>query len=304
MSNLRQAEQKVVIEGILSEINLEKGTFIKNGKEVGRISGSIKVHVDTEINGEKKTLEIPVHMFASEKKNDGNPNPAYASIERVMTEYKSIAQVGIEAADRIRINRGEIQMNEFYGRDGREVSYPRIRATFVNQIPAGAPFTPQAKFEAMIFVALNEPEIGPNEEETGRQKIIGVLPQYGGKVDVVPFYGVSKGVIDAVSQYWEVGSTVKVIGRLDFSVSTETVIENVGFGEPIEKVRTTRVSDLIITGGSEEPIDEDFAFPVSEIDAALAERRARLQEQKERSAQTGGFAQKAAPKPNYKDLGF
>ena len=42
---LKQAENSVKIEGILSEIDLKTGSTVKNGKTVEYITGSIKVRV-------------------------------------------------------------------------------------------------------------------------------------------------------------------------------------------------------------------------------------------------------------------
>ena len=53
----------VKIEGILSEIDLKYGTFKKNGVDTKTVGGSIKVRVNTKINGVDTELEIPVHMF-------------------------------------------------------------------------------------------------------------------------------------------------------------------------------------------------------------------------------------------------
>jgi hypothetical protein len=43
---LRQAENKVRIEGILSEINIDYKSFVKDGKTVEAIGGNIKVHTE------------------------------------------------------------------------------------------------------------------------------------------------------------------------------------------------------------------------------------------------------------------
>ena len=125
---LKQAENSVKIEGILSEIDLKTGTSTKNGKTTEYIGGSIKIRVTQVLNGENVDLDIPVFMFSNKLKNDGNPNPAYASIERVMNEYVSIAAGGIDAADRVRITNANIRMNEYYGQGGQLNSYPRINA--------------------------------------------------------------------------------------------------------------------------------------------------------------------------------
>ena len=115
---LKQAENSVKIEGILSEIDLKYSTFMKNNVETHGVGGSIKVRVDTIVNGVQTQLEIPVHMFATKTTKNGGANPAYESIERVMNEYVSIAASDIDRADRVRITRGQIGMNEYYGQNG------------------------------------------------------------------------------------------------------------------------------------------------------------------------------------------
>jgi len=304
---LRQAENRAKIEGILAEIDIKPGSFMKNGQMVDSIGGSIIVKVTQKISGEEKELAIPVHMFASKLTNKGTPNPAYESIKKIADEYISIAasETGEDGADRIRITNANVRMNEYYSQDGRLVSFPRVNASFVQKI-AKSDCKPEATFTAEFVVGAKNDEIGMNGEPTGRYRIDAIVPQYGGKVDVVPMYAQSQGVISAVSQYWEVGDTVKANGRLDFSATTETIIEEVDFGEPIEKTRTINRSDLIITGGSQEPLEGDFAFDYSEIQSALADRKIRLEKQKDKDMSRA--ASRQTPPQNAKngfaDLGF
>lgn len=304
---LRQADNKVKIEGILAEVDIHPSTFQKNGVDVDAIGGKIMVNVTQPINGEEMKLTVPVHMFSSKLTNAGKPNPAYESIQRVANEFTSIAAAGgEEGADRIRINNASIKMNEYYSADGRLISFPRINASFVQKIAKASDCRPQATFEAEFMIVAKGEELDRNEEPTGRYRIQAALPQYGGKVDIVEFFGESQGVIDAISNYWEVGDTVKAAGRLNFSSSVETVYEAVDFGEPIEKIRTVNKSDLIITGGSQEPLDGDLAFDQGEIRTAIAERKARLEEQKDRDMSR--TKSKKAPVQNanngFADLGF
>lgn len=304
---LKQAENRVKIEGILSEIDINPGSFKKSdGREMESIGGSIIVKVTQKISGVEKELMIPVHMFASKLTNAGKPNPAYESIKRVANDFKSIASTGSEdAADRVRITNANIRMNEYYAADGHLVSFPRVNASFVTKI-AKADCKPEATFTAQFTVANATEEMDRNNEPTGRYQIKALLPQYGGKVDVVPLYAESEGVISAISTYWGVGDTVKANGRLDFSSKTEVTYEEVDFGEPVEKIRTVNKSDLIITGGSQEPLEGEFAFAKEDLDAALAERKARLEAQKDRDMSR--MSQKSAPSANTKngfaDLGF
>ena len=278
---MQQTKNIVKIEGILSEVDLKYGSFKKNGRDMKSIGGTIKVQVEQTINGETVTSEIPVHMFASALKNDGTDNPVFASIEKIKNDYVSLASAtSPEEADYVRITNGNISMNEYYPQGSeRLVSFPRVNASFVNKIKKDD-CKPQATFEINFVVAQKEAEVDREGNETGRYKIMGVIPQYGGKVDVVPFYAVSRGVIDAVSSYWNPSDTVAAIGKLNFSSKTETYSVEVDFGEPQEKTRTINVSDLIITGGSQTPVEGEFAYNTNEIQTALAERKARLEQLK------------------------
>jgi len=302
---LKQAENRCKIEGILSEIDLKPTSFMKNGKNMDAIGGSIIVKVVQKISGKEKELMIPVHMFASRITNKGTPNPAYESIKKVMDEYVSIAAAGNEEqADRIRITNANIRMNEYYAQDGRLVSFPRVNASFISKIRKDE-CKPEATFTAQFAVGKKDEELDRNGEPTGRYRIDALLPQYGGKVDVVPLYAESEGVISAISTYWEVGDTVKANGRLDFSSTTEVTYQEVDFGEPVEQVRTINKSDLIITGGSQEPLEGDFAYSKADLDDALAERKVRLEQLKEKSA--GGFHKSTPPQHSnngFSDLGF
>lgn len=304
---LQSKENRVKIEGILSEIDLKPGSFKKNGQEVNSIGGSIKIRVNQKLpSGEIQELEIPVHMFASELTNKGTTNPAYESIARVMNEYTSIAAAGIEAADRVRITSGSINMNEYYGQGGNLVSFPRINASFITKVKREE-FKPEATFSVVFMIGSKGFATDKDGVEIpDRYKIGAVLPQYGGKVDVIEFLATSQGVIDATSNYWNVGDTVKANGRLNFTSRTETTLTEVDFGEPKEETRTISVSELIITGGSSTPLEGEFAFDQDEVQAALKERQARLAEMKENNKNKGkaGKAPAAESANKFKDLGF
>lgn len=295
----------VKIEGILSEIDLKYGTIKKGDVETKSVGGSIKIRVNTKINGADTELEIPVHMFATQYTNAGASNPAYESIERVMTEFVSIAASDIDHADRVRITRGQIAMNEYYGQNGNLVSFPRISASFVSKIKKDE-CKPDASFTAIFMVGQRGFEVDREGVETNRYKIMGMIPQYGGKVDVVPFYAINPGVVDAVSNYWNEGETVKATGKLNFSQKTETYEVKVDFGESSEGTRTISVSELVITGGSSTPLEGDFAINYDDVKAALEERKSRLAALKDKSQNKGtaGKAPTQGSANKFSDLGF
>lgn len=302
---MRQAENKVFIEGILSEIDIVERTYTsKDGAQNNALAGQIKVRVEQKINGVDKILEIPVHVFVNEMTKKGTKNPAYESIDRVRREFISIASgAGVEGADRIRISGASIQMNEYWADENRLSSYPRINASFVQRVKRDE-FTPKAQFSTELVVSKMVNEVDKDGVETGRLKIEGILPQYGERVDVVPFIAENPNVVDAISQYWQPKDTVKVSGKLNFSSTVEIYTEEQGFGEPIEKKRTINVSELVITGGSQTPLDGDFAFNEEEIKSALAERKARLENRKAKELARSSSRTAPAQSGFASDIGF
>lgn len=307
----RQAENRVKIEGILSEIDLKYGSFNRNGEAVETIGGSIKVAVDQVINGEEIHLDIPVHMFSTKYTRAGKINPSYESIEAVMKEYKSIAATGDKStADKIRITSANIKMNEFVGQNNTIVSYPRINASFIAR--ATGEFKPQATFNIEFMVSKINRVVDNEGVEVDPAKLAVevIVPQYTAEgaaamnVDVVPLVATSNGVIDAIEQYWEAGQCFKASGRLNFTSRTETVKQEVDFGEAQESVRTINISEFIITGGSQAPLEGDFAWDVDEIKAGMAARKARLEDLKNGSK---SMAKKTPAQNGVKDkndLGF
>lgn len=308
---MRQAVNRVKIEGILAETDLKYGSFQKNGETVESIGGSIKVLVHQEINGVATALEVPVYMFSSKYTRTGKINPSYESIEKVMKEFVSIAAAGGEAqADRVRITNADIRMNEFAGQNGQIVSQPRIHASFVSR--AIGDFKPEATFSLEFMVSSIARAVDKEgvELDPAKLNVEVIVPQYTApgatapNVDLVPLVAVNTNVINAVESYWEAGSCYKASGRLNFSSRTEEVVEQVDFGEATTKVRTINVSEFIITGGSQSPLEGDFAFDMDEIKAGMAARKTRLDDVKSGKV----AANKKAPAPTTTkgklDLGF
>lgn len=307
----RQAENKVKIEGILSEIDLNYGSFTRDGAPVETIGGSIKVLVDQVINGEEVQLNIPVHMFATKLTRAGKINPSYESIETVMKEFKSIAATQDKsAADKIRITNASIKMNEFVGQNGTIVSYPRIQASFISR--ATGDFKPHATFSLEFMVSKMNRVVDSDGVEVDPAKLAVevIVPQYTSEtasamnVDVVPLVVTLPAAIDAIEQYWEAGKCFKASGRLNFTSRTETVKQEVDFGEAQESVRTINISEFVVTGGSQAPLEGDFAWDYEDIKVGMAARKARLEDLKNGSKSMAKKtpAQNGAKDKN--DLGF
>lgn len=297
---IRQAENIVRIEGILNEVDIKESSYVRNGKTIECISGRIYIKTTEVINGESKELIIPVEMFANKYKKDSTViNSAYSSIYAVMTEMVSAAAAveGVEP-DYVRVT-GTIKMNEYPSkRTGEIIAFPRITANFARKVKRDE-YKPEATFAIEFVVVGCDYELDKDGNETGRYFINAAVPQYGNVVDVIPFYAVSKNTIDAVSTYWAIGDTVSAIGKLNFSQTTtlEKKTVEVDFGEPQEReyTKTTNVSDLIITGGSQTPLDGTKAYATEDIQQGLAERKARLAEAKTKVLAGGETNPKAVP---------
>ena len=282
---LRQAENKVRIEGILSEVNLKYGSYVKDGRPVDTIGGDIKVLVNQQINGENVALIIPVYMFSPKLTNAGKPNPAYESIERVMKEYISIASGAGEAgADKIRITSGSIHMNEYYNQQGQLVSFPRVSTSFVQK--ATGEFRPEASWS--LEFAISSIDYVTDDEgvevEPKKLRIKVIVPQYGGKVDTMELFATNPRVIDAITNYWEPQKTYSAKGRLNFTSTTREIVQEYDFGEADTRIQTVSVSELIVTKGTQAPLEDDMAFALSDLAAALKEHKAGLERLKDKTA--------------------
>lgn len=296
---LKQAENNVKIEGILSEVNIREDV----GKETKKpyIMGEIKILVSQDINGETKDIEIPVNLFATKEKKAGGINPAYEAIKKIQTDYTSLAACGgdFSKASCVRIDRGELGENAFWGNDGKLVSFPRIRTSFTTRINA-SDCKQKADFKNTIVVAKISDEV-VKDEPTGRLIVKGIIPQYGEKVDIVDFIVASEEAINHIRTYWNEGDTVTVAGKVNFSSKTIIEEKTVGFGDPIREEKTFSVKELVITSGSASALEGDAAYNTEEISAALKERMAHLEELKEKKK---AATAPQAPQATSSDFGF
>lgn len=299
MSDLKQSWNKVEVEGVLVSKDISRRTYTAtDGRQKEAISGSITIRVEQTINGEKVVCDIPVSVFANKFTREGKENPSYTSIDKVLTEYVSLSAVDDPTrATKVRLNQATIQMNEFYGRDGKLISYPRIRASFIQSVTDNN-FTPKASFDMEIVVLNSKDEVNANGETTGRYFLQGATIQYGNALDVVPFYVTNEKAINYMKSYWNEGATVRVAGTLNFTSVVEKKVTEMAFGEDKVEEYTRSVSELIITGGSE-PYDEDKAYTVTDVQEGLKNRQARLTDLKEKNGK------RPTPKaPSFNDLGF
>lgn len=275
----KQAKNVTSIEGIVSEIKLREGVVASSGKEY--ISGEVIVEVEQEINGIKTVNMIPVSVFATKLKNDGGQNPAFKGLKEVETTYNSVAAVGRENADKVRITNGELIENAFYNANDELISSARVRNTFFKRVTGE--YNPHATFINKIFIMGIKDETDREGIETGRLAVKGAVVQYGAKVDVIDFIVEDKKAVEYIRSKYQKNQTVQVSGKLRYISTTETKEIEQGFGDPIVETITKTKRELIITSGSADAMDEDEAYALQDIVKCMEERTARLEKAAEAS---------------------
>ena len=229
---------------------------------------------------------ITFTVYSKEKKNDKTDNKTYAGLVTVMNEFQSVAEVGDENADYIRVNG---QLNPYRGQNGNEIV--GYRGSFFNRIRNIENLETDASFEVEMFIQSIVPEMGKDADgemsETGRLKITGWVPTYNGiePVDLI----VPEDLADACENTYEPGQTVEFYGDI-INNSIEEIIEKpVAFGKPKKEVRRTYINELIVTGGSEpydgdEETDKDHVpYDRGAIEGAIAERNTAIEEAKNKA---------------------
>lgn len=289
-----QAKNVVTIEGIVSEIKLREGTAGATKKEY--IGGEIVVELEQEVSGVRTSVLVPVSVFANKLKNDGNPNPAFKGLKEIEATYNSIAVVGRDKADKVRIDKGEITENVFYGQNSELVTFPRIRNTFFKKVTGD--YNPHADFIAKIVIANIKDEIDKEGIETGRLVIKGLIVQYGGKIDVVDFVVEKKEAVAFIRDNYKKNDTVQVSGKVRFTSITETKETPQGFGDPIIETVTRNKRELVITSGSDGAMDEDESYDLSEIAKGLTARTEKLAADAEKTKTSASTSSSSA------NLGF
>ena len=231
-TNLRQADAKVTVVGIVSDKKLEMKT--ENG--VRTIEGTITIKTaDTNF--------VQMRVRCADKKKDGADNKAFAGVMTVMNEYQSIADVGEDEADRVRTS-GQINLFRSNNNGNEIVSYT---SNFFNRIKNTQNVEPKAEFEVEMFIKTLVPEMDKEGVETGRYKIIGWIPTFNGIEPLELIVPIE--LADQVSNIYEPNQTARFYGDIIQNITFETIDKPVAFGVKKE-TKTSFVNELVVTGGS------------------------------------------------------
>ena len=286
-----QALNQINIVGKLLDVTFRNGT-LSDGRAYE--SANMTIRVTQTYGGQEEVSEIPVSMFASKYTLANKLNPGYDQIQ-ALKEMKTAQNVGIDAADTVRISRANIRENNFVGRNGILVNGWQINTSFIGKGSAQE----AATFNMDIFIMDMRPEEDREGEPTGRLIIKGGIVQYNGALDVLTFIVEQPEAVEYIERNWNPNDTVNIRGRVRVAVSEEKVSgADSSWGEDIPETATRTVRELIITKGSDSPKDEEFAYDPVEIKKAFNARKAKL-EQMQLDATNKPAAKPATSKYNW-----
>lgn len=227
------------VSGILVGKQVKMGTG-KNGEYV-----SVELTLRTDDNSEHK-----VKMFSNKLTKDGNVSKLYESTMTVANDYKSADVVGLENADKVNINQGEVSVNRYISRTGDLVEQAQISTKFCNRHENGD-FNPRAEFSVVGVVD----SVAQKTDEDGEIELLKVklnVPRgFSSQIEQIEVVIREKTAFDYILESFQKWEVVKVGGQIVNKVETkQEKTETVGFGfMPELKTSTVRVRELLVTGG-------------------------------------------------------
>lgn len=269
---MTQANNKINVVGKLLDAVINEGK-LEDGRKYKR--ANITIRVTQTYGGREEVSEIPISMFAAQYTQQNKPNPGYTQIAN-LAEMKTAQTVGIDNADTVRISGANLRENNFISRNSGQLIHGwQINTSFIN-LGATADV---ASFIIDIYILDMKPETDRDGEETGRLIIKGAIVQYQGKVDVVEFIVENQDTVDYIERNWNIDDTVEVRGRIRVTaIEDKPKATESSWGEDVPEATTRTVRELIITKGSDEAYEEDFAYDKTDIRKALNVRKALIEQ--------------------------
>lgn len=287
-----------VIEGILSENALEKAEF--KGENVIRGHIVIKVTDSLTKDGAVEDMFIPVSFFSKEHTKKGGKNPSYASLENFMTNAVSIAAAGEEQASCVSVTNASVSERAFYGRDGKLISNPELRGSFINIIRKEQ-MNMRAVADIEGIITNMKHEIDNEGIETGVFNIQLMLVGFNEYSEIVDVKVLNPAYVSAIEAAYDIGMPMTTGVKLHFSTEKKKILEEVAIGEPMERTITINIKELVLVNAkpsnAAELINADVIARLkqSRLDR-LAEAKARQEEAK--------TTEKPSTAPSRANLGF
>lgn len=270
-TNLRLAKNEVQVTGILAEKDLSE-SMDKNNQPV--IKGSLKIKT-SDLNF------VDVQVYAGKYTKSKEENPAFAGLQTVMSEYKSIAEVGAEEATRLSVRRGQLKFMTFLGRDKNVTTIMRYNSNYFNREREDTEAKAQITFEG--YVAALTREMDKDGEETGRLKIKCYVPLYSG-VETMNIV-VPTDLADACESELEVGQTVEFFVDIVSTVEIKEKVIQLTIGGTKTITDKRSVNELVLTGAVVYEEEDMKSYKREQITKGLTERELLIEELKKQGTE-------------------
>lgn len=253
---LRQSENKALVVGKLMDMGVTTGITKKGDNYV-----SVSLIIQSMIEGKKNENEVK--LFATEK--SAKLYPSYLTIAN---EYKSAKMVGLEAADRIRVN-GELAFEKSVSKKtGKVVTYRKIRGVFVNRID-DVTIPDEVGAEVECVIVGQEPECDKDGVETGRLKVKLLTVGYDNNITEFDKTFVPEDLAQQFPTiYSENDTALLVFNVYNYSEAKENTEEvSLGFGRKLNNdigSNNTFVNEVCIIGGNMPTFENNYS--VEEIE--------------------------------------
>lgn len=266
------------------------GKQVKNGMGKNGEYVSVELTLRTDENSEHK-----VKMFSNKLTKDGNISKLYESTMTVANDYKSADVVGIENADKVHVNQGEITTNRYMSKTGDLIEQTQISAKFCNRHESGD-FNARAEFSLVGVVHSVVPKLNEDDEIELLKIKLNVPRGFNNQIEQVEVVVRESTAFDYITESFQKWEVVKVGGQIVNKVETkQEKAEVIGFGVmPELKTSTVRVRELLVTGGHVlEGMNEQQYYTQKEIQEGLELLNQKIVEIKSKPVSTPqvGFGQ-------------
>jgi hypothetical protein len=273
---IKQLVNKVTLVGKIAEFEKKTGTTAEKNIPYISIKGAIQF-------GDSKALTRRFEKYVQETNKEGKENKMYPKITEFANKVKSIANSTYEEATEVNIQ-GSFATNDYVNDQDELKENVKVDASFFNDLDNDASYGGTADIEGYIQSVKPETK-GDSNEETGRLRVTVLTTDFFGNLVPIKNIIVPQELKDAFEDGYEVGNTAKFY--VDFTLSKSEVKPAKTGGLGVQRTTDGKSYVEMILTGADPAIDEDDEGAISKtaIKIALSERKAMLEELKEKGYQ-------------------
>ena len=292
---IRSLSNTVTLVGKITEIDVKQGKNKNKSPDI-QIKGEIRF-------GDAKAQTRKFETYVAQFNAEGKENKLYDMTLPFASSVKSVAKVGEEEATTVSIQ-AEFNANDYVNAKDNLVEGLKIVGKFFNDINDVS----QDKFKGIAdvegYIQSIVPEVkGEEEKETGRLRVTLLTTDFFGNIIPVKNIIVPSEIREAFEEGYQVGQTAKLFVDFIVNQSEEKPVKTGGIG----KQRVTQGKsyvEMILTGADPafDEDDEEMGISSEAIRIALSERKAMLNDLKEKGYQ-GSKNSSSGNSSNRKGLG-